>query len=321
MASAPDLEPSDANSVDPPVSISNAPLSGSTGESGNNGYNPYRRRGRRQLNVSAIKSVVVFAVGAITALIGGLTGLGAQSAFAPMLTWMLGFGPEKAQGTAMNFGMWAALAASAGAYVSGATPPGYVLSAVMLVAGAIVGAILMAGVSKKVQGQVWRRTSQGIGIALGMVVVVQVAHTSGLFAAQPNLANWSSPVFLLLMGVGTGAVTQLLGLTSGALLVPVLYFGTGLRTLDGSYAAPAVSLSVLVIALASALPAFAYGRRGLVDTLYRTPAVVAGLVGGFCGGVLLAHLQGRLVILFSAAVAMFLCARELSRLAFEKVQG
>ncbi len=318
MASAPDLEPSDATSGEPLVSSPNAAFDETTGRGKNGGYNPYRRRGRRQLNVSAIKSVIVFGVGAITALIGGVTGLGAQVAFAPMLTWMLGFGPEKAQGTAMNFGMWAALAASAGAYVSGATPPGYLLSAVTLVIGAIGGAILMAGVSKKVQGAGWRRTSQGVGIALGMAVVVQVAHTSGLFAARPNLVEWHSPVFLLLMGLGTGAITQILGLTSGALLVPVLYFGTGLRTVDGSYAAPAVSLSVLVIALASALPALAYGRRGLVDTLYRTPAVVAGLIGGFCGGILLAHLQGRLVILFSAAVAMFLCARELSRLAFTK---
>ena len=85
--------------------------------------NPYRRQ-RRQLNVSGIKSFIVFVVGAITSLIGGLTGMSAQVIFAPMLTWMLGFAPEKAQGTAMSFAAWAAAAAAAGAYIAGERLPG-----------------------------------------------------------------------------------------------------------------------------------------------------------------------------------------------------
>ena len=87
--------------------------------------------------------------GAITALFGGLTGLGAQAAFAPMLTWMLGFAPEKAQGTAMYFGAWAAAAAVAGAYVGGAAPSGFVLSGTMLVIGAVLGAILSVRAAQK----------------------------------------------------------------------------------------------------------------------------------------------------------------------------
>ena len=269
MASAPESDPS-----------TNSPGAGSDEQTRSREvYNPYRQRAGRRLNVSAIKSVIVFVVGLLTALVGGLTGLGAQAAFAPMLIWMLGFAPEKAQGTAMSFGVWAAFAASAGAYLGGATPPGYMLRGVVLVVGAIAGAMLTGGVARKMYGSAWRRTSQGIGIALGMVVIVQVARTSGLFAARPNLAEWQTLPDLLLLGLGAGAVTQFLGLTSGAILVPALYFGTGLHTLNGSYAAPAVSLSVLAIALASTLPTFAYGKRGLVDTLYRTPAVAAGVAG------------------------------------------
>ena len=107
-----------------------------------------------------------------------------------------------------------------------------------------------------------------------------------------------------------------MGLTSGTLLVPALYFLSGIRAAHGNYAAPAVALSVLVIALASALPAAAYSKRGLVDTIYRTPVVFAAIAGGFCGGLLLTHVMERVVIVFSAVVAMFLCARELSRLAY-----
>ena len=108
---------------------------GSTsGEENETPRNPYRRR--RQLNVAGIKSFIVFVVGTITALIGGVTGMSAQVIFAPMLTWMLGFAPEKAQGTAMCYAAWAASAASAGAYVAGGTPTGYVLAGVSLALGA-----------------------------------------------------------------------------------------------------------------------------------------------------------------------------------------
>ena len=306
-----------ASAPDPSTNNTNNDAGGNDADRRDKGvYNPYRRRAGRKLNVSGIKSVIVFVVGLLTALVGGLTGLGAQAAFAPMLMWMLGFAPEKAQGTAMSFGAWAAFAGALGAYAGGAAPANYLLRGAFLVVGAIAGALLTGGVARKMLNSTWRRASQGIGVALGMIVVVQVAHTSGLFAARPNLAEWQSLPALLLLGLGAGAVTQFLGLTSGALLVPVLYFGTGLHASNGSYAAPAVSLSLLAIALASALPAFAYSKRGLVDTVYQTPMVAAGVLGGFSGGLLLSHVQGRVVIMLSAIVAMFLCAREISRLAF-----
>ena len=147
-------------------------------------------------------------------------------------------------------------------------------------------------------------------------VVVQVSHSSGLFMGRPNLQEWHSPLWMLLIGLVVGAATTVMGLTSGTLLVPALYFLSGMRGGHGNYAAPAVALSVLVVALTSTLPAAAYGKRGLVDVMYRTPVVLAAIAGGFCGGLLLTHVMERVVIVFSAVVAMFLCARELSRLAY-----
>jgi uncharacterized membrane protein YfcA len=288
--------------------------SSSPGEENESPRRTYRRR--RQLNVTGIKSFIVFFVGAITALIGGLTGMSAQVIFAPMLTWMLGFAPEKAQGTAMSYAAWAASAAVAGAYVAGGTPAGYVLAGVSLALGAVLGAILTAPIAKKLQGNVWRRTFQTLGIAITMAVVVQVSHSSGLFMGRPNLQEWHSPPWMLLIGLVVGTATTIMGLTSGTLLVPALYFLSGLRAAHSNYAAPAVALSVLVVALTSALPAATYGKRGLVDIMYRTPVVLAAIAGGFCGGLLLTHVMERVVIVFSAVVAMFLCARELSRLAY-----
>lgn len=250
------------------------------------------------------------------AMIGGLTGLGAQVMFAPMLIWMLGYADDKAQGTAMCFAAWTAFAAIAGAYIVGAMPPAFILYGLLLATGAIIGAILTAGLAAKLKGTNSRRTSQSIGIMLTLAVIVQVAHSSTMFAGRPNLTEWNSPLAILMIGTVVGACTQLLGLTSGALLVPALYFFSGLKNADGNHAVPAVILSIMVIAIASLLPALAYARRGLVDGVYRTPIITAGLIGGFGGGLLSGRLTEHAVIIASAVIAMFLCARELSRLVF-----
>src|SRR5689334_20568563 len=84
---------------------------------------PTVRRRRKPLNISRIKSVIVFVVGSLTALGGALTGLGAQVAFAPMLTWMLGFNAEKAQATAMRYAAFAAAASVFGAYAANQMRP------------------------------------------------------------------------------------------------------------------------------------------------------------------------------------------------------
>ena len=269
---------------------------------------------RRPLNVGKIKATIVFGVGWITALFSGLTGLGAQAAYAPMLTWMLGYAPEKAQGTALNYGAWTAGAAVMGAMAAGAMPSGFVLSGVMLLIGAIVGAIVAVPLAKQLQGQGWKRLFQSIGIALMLVVIVQTSHTGSLYTGRPNLAEWNSPGLLLLLGLGVGAATQVLGLAGGTLLVPALYLFSGIRNGNNNQAAPAVGLSLFVIALASALPALAYNRKGLVDDTLRTEIIAAGLLGGFCGGWLLPNVLARFVIMMSAAIAMFLCARELARM-------
>ncbi len=283
----------------------------------------WRSARRRPLNIGKLKATIVFVIGWITALVSGITGLGAQAAYAPMLTWMLGYAPDKAQGTALNFAAWTAVAGVLAAYAAGAMPTGFILSGVMLLIGAVIGAIVAAPVARKLQGQGWRRMSASIGIALMLAVIVQASHSGGLFTGRPNIAEWHTPGLLLLLGLASGVATQVLGLGGGTLLVPALYFFSGIRvvTINGAInqAAPAVGLSLFVIALASALPAMAYNRKGLVDTALRTEIIAAGLIGGFCGGWLLVSVTARVVIMVSAVIAMFLCARELARMSTDTV--
>ena len=270
-----------------------------------------RLRRRRRLNIGAIKANVVFVVGLITAMVGGLTGLGTQVAYAPMLSWMLGFNAEKAQATAMRFAAIAAATAVIGALMAGATPPSYVLRGLLLFVGAVIGAVVAAPFAVRLQTPSGRRSTQTLGVGLMLAVIVQCARL-GRFDL-PYVAQWNTPLLLGLLGVGVGFATQLLSLPSGALLVPALYFLAGFPPVH------AVALALLVVALASLLPAISYSRTGLADERYLLPTTLAAAIGGAIGGRLLPMdttlIRYKVLIMATAAIAMFFCGRELARLA------
>ena len=270
-----------------------------------------RLRRQRRLNIGAIKATIVFVVGLITAIVGGLTGLGTQVAFAPMLSWMLGFTLEKAQATAMRFAAIAAAAAMVGALVAGATPANYLAQGVVLFIGAVIGAIIAAPISRRLQTISGRRFTQTTGIVLMMAVIIRCGRL-GTFDL-PYVAQWNSLSLLGLIGIAVGAVTQTLTMPSGALLIPALY-------VFGAFPpGQAVSLSLLVVALASVLPAITYSSRGLADDRYLLPTTLAAALGGALGGRLLPAdtnlIRHKVLIMAAAAIAMFFCARELARLA------
>ena len=298
---------------------------------------PGARRRRKPLNITGIKSIIVFISGCATAVGGALTGLGSQVAFAPMLTWMLGFGAEKAQATALRYAAVAAAAGVFGAYAahqmsmdpnaagivrSETTPTqfwplGLLIGGLLIFVGATIGAVLTARFAPKPYQVGKRRIFQTIGVGVGLFVITQVrliavtsTYGEAHYALWHSFPHYAWPA-LLLLGALVGGMTQVLGLSSGVLMVPALYF------LGGYTAAQAATLSLLVVVLASLLPAWSYSRRGLVDATYSLPAALGGLFGGLLGGLTLAHLSAKFILGLFAVIVMFLSARELSRMALE----
>lgn len=269
---------------------------------------PTPPRRRKQLNLPLIKSWIVFGVGLITAVGSALTGLGAQVAFAPMLTWMLGFAADKALATALRYGMATAFAAVIGAFVAHVAPSAFLGRGLLLAVSATIGAYFITPLAMKPGVRAQYRLFQSIGVAITLFTIVQTSHLSAWDV--PHFAAWQSFGPLAVLGLAVGALTQVLGLASGTLLVPTLYF------LAGFSAKGAVALSLLVVALASALPAWSYTKRGLADLTYGNWAVLGGLVGGFGGGLLLSVVPERVVLYLFAVVAMLLCGRELARTAY-----
>ena len=296
---------------------------------------PSMRRKRKPLDLIRIKSLIVLVAGVFTALGGAFTGLGAQVAFAPMLTWMLGFGAEKAQATALRFAAFASVSAVFGAYASyqlGSRqtmaaqmstefsserfwPWGLMGSGVLLFLGATVGAILTARFTPDVDQLGKKRFFQTLGVAFSLFVIAESRLL--VLSGGTHYALWHgfpsiSWLALILLGMAAGGLTQILGLSSGVLMVPALYFAAGFTAVQ------ATSLSLFVIVLASLLPAWSYSKRGLVDTTYSSAAAIGGIFGGLAGGLLIGHLSSLVIMTLFGGITMFLSARELARIASEK---
>src|SRR5579862_2562875 len=209
-----------------------------------------RPRRPRSLNVTLIKRCIVFMVGCATAFASAVTGLGAQVAFAPMLTWMLGFKADKAQASGLVFACLAAVFGVGGALVGQSTPPEYWQRGVLLFVGAVLGALMAGRFAPITPSLAWKRWSFRFGIILCLFVVVRIGRLSRF--DNPELALWQSGIDVGLIAVAVGAATRTLGLPSGLLMVPALYLFCAFTPSES------ISLSLLVIALASILPAIGY---------------------------------------------------------------
>lgn len=262
-------------------------------------------RRRKPLNLTLIKSVIVMLVGGVNAIVSALSGLGANASFAPMLRWMLGFSEEKAYASAMRYALSASTATIVTAIAVGKAPPHFLLNGLALMFGATLGAVLAAkpAVVPAIAGR--RVVFQTIGVAVSVFVVVQTARMN--IWQDATYAHWNAAWMLVCIGIVIGAMTQFMALASGILLVPALYY-------LASFSPPqAMLLSLLVVALASILPAFVHAGKGMVEGTYSPWAMAGGAVGGFIGALALAKAPDRLLLYVFAVVAMLLCARELAR--------
>lgn len=276
------------------------------------------KRRRKKLNQPLIKSLIVFAAAAVTAAGSAVTGIGAHLGFASMLSWMFGYAPEKAQGTALRFSLAGALMAIVIFLILQDHAVVHITRGLMLFIGATVGAIAAAPVTPKPTSTGLLRSLQGIAILVTLFTVTEAAHLSAVTRSDVHYAYWIAWWQILLLGAATGAVTQGARLIGGTLLVPALYFLTaipdGVHGLRPLLASEAVVEALIVVCFASFLPMLGYAQRKLVDTTYLNAALVGGVIGGACGGWLLTILLERSILWFFGAVAMFFAAREIYRM-------
>jgi uncharacterized membrane protein YfcA len=249
---------------------------------------------KRKLNIPLIKGIVMLVVGFFVAVGSALSGLGAQVAAAPMINWLLGFGADRAKGTALAFTLFAATGAAVGALGGGVRVPFSI--AALIAVGGLMGALLTAKASTNPGLANLRRAGQAMAFTLAVWMLAEGlrARVGGPRPITLPLVSDNAALGALVIGLAAGALSQLLTVTTGVLVVPALIYMAG-RT-----APEAITLSLLVTALGSALPALAYSLKQSVDQKMGPWMGFGGGVGGYLGGLLLAKLAPGSVVPFIA---------------------
>ena len=274
-------------------------------------------RKERKLNRSLIKSIIVIVVGACNALASALTGIGAHITYAPMLTWMLGFSSAKAQGSALNYSVYASgITFLVTAYFQ---KNGFFLAGrgALVFIGATFGAMALKNLTPKPNDFNRKRLMQTLGLFIAIFVGREAGFMDRLNESQIHFALLHDWWQIALVGAGVGALTQTMGLVSGVILFPALLMLTGIvdqGTLRGLNAYEAVAICLFVVFLASLLPAWGYRQKKLIDADYVNFSFIGALIGGIGGGVLLTNLQPRFIVMFFAIICILLSGRELYRL-------
>lgn len=268
---------------------------------------PPVRRKRKSLNVVALKQVAVFTAAVLTGLGSAVTGLGAQLAFAPMLSWMLGYNDKKSAGMAFSFALSVSFATVVGVLSAQPALWSALILAFPLFIGMTGGALIGAKFVSPSRRAAINRAFLGVAIMFLAFILLQVSREN---ISTPHLGAKGVP-FLLYLGLGlaAGAISHATKIPSGVPLIPGLYYFIGLKAI------PAIATAHAIVWLASSIPAWAAARTQNSEPTYARPITLAGCLSGFAGGRLLIHYQSneaRWALLAFAVVGMFLCARELS---------
>lgn len=208
-------------------------------------------------------------IGVAAGIFGGIGGLGGGVVMVPLLGAWLGLSQHRAHGTSLVAVVVTGVVGVVPYALGGAVAARLALA---LAVASIVGSSLAAGLSPRVPARALRRV-------FGILVIVTGASLpfDALVPAHAVSAAWALP-----LGLGTGllagAVSGLLGVGGGSVMVPllVLLFGVGQHMAQGT------SLAVMVpAALAGSLQ---HLRHGHVD-LRVAPALALGVAGGaYLGG-------------------------------------
>lgn len=260
---------------------------------------------RRRLNIPLIKGVVMFLLGGGVAVGSAITGIGAQVAAAPMIHFLLGYSPEKSMGTALAFALFTAGAAAIGIWQGGVRLD-FTL-ALLLTIGATIGTMLVARPAADPRKANLRRAGQSLAILLSLYVIGEVfrQRVGGPTPVPITFFRDYPATGALILGTLAGALSHLLHIANGVLLVPALIYFLHRPV------AEAMGTSLIVITLASILPAVSYSSRELVDRRMGPWMAGGGMIGGLAGGFWLARMaeSGSLLPLIAFGfVAMFLSA-------------
>lgn len=238
------------------------------------------------------RRLTVAGIGLAAGLLAGLFGVGGGVVLVPGMVLLLGVGQHRAHATSLAAILLTAPAAAVGFALGGEID---VAAAVGLAAGALPGAVGGAAIMRRVSEA---RLRQGFAVLL-LLVAVRLALPGGAISAVAELDGAPAAAMLVAVGVAVGALSAVMGVGGGLLLVPALVLLLGFT----QHAAEGTSL--LVIVPTALMGAWRHSRHGYTDWRVGLALGAAGVVSGLVGAQLaLALPEAVLQRLFAAFVAV-----------------
>jgi len=212
--------------------------------------------------------LVLAVLGVVGGILAGVAGVGGGIVFVPTLVYAAGWGIKEAVAASFVIIVFSALSGTI-RNARSEDPANWRAAALLAstVAPASLIGVYISSVSPTVVVQV---TFAGVLLALAY----PTAHGS----SGPSESRRKIPVTLVfLAGVGIGALSGLVGVGGGVVIVPLLILGLGLSTKR------AISTSLAVVLATGVVASLGYAVAGFADLLSLTPLVVGSMVGAWLG--------------------------------------
>ena len=221
-----------------------------------------------------------------TGTLGGLIGLGGAEFRLPVLTGVLGDRPRQA--VAINLAV-SLITVVAALIVRGGTlawepVAGLVPVAVAMTLGAVIAAYAGIGAVHRIPESALRRVILILLVAIGLLLIVEAflpQDGGGLLGDDPPAAL----VVAFAAGLVIGAVSSMLGVAGGELIIPTLLFVFGADIVTAGTVSLLVSLPTVGVGVIRHAHRGSYGDRSdLTATI--APMGVGSVIGAVIGGLL-----------------------------------
>lgn len=234
-------------------------------------------------------------VGFVVGVAGGLIGLGGGELRLPYLVGVLGLTAHQAVPVNLAIGLFiivAAVPARLLALPHLAVSP-YLFEALLIGTGAVSAAYLGAGWLRRLSAGTLRRLILVLLVVLGVAMLIEAwigFASDGLLPLAPAIRYPAA----LLFGFLIGAISSVLGVAGGEVIIPTLVFGYGVPIKAASSLSMVISLPTVTTGILRHARAKAYVDRQLFNELI-LPMGLASVAGAILGGLMIGFAPAGLV--------------------------
>lgn len=234
------------------------------------------------------RPAAAFCAGAAVAILGGLIGLGGAEFRLPILIAIFELYPQRAIRVNLLISL-ATLAASAAArlgFVHTTNVANFSVEIVGMLLGGIAAAWIGAGALSRIPKQRVIPLIGGLLVAIAALLVLETVFAGATHLTLPQ--DQTVRAFAaVIAGTMVGAVSSMLGVAGGELIIPILIFVFGADIRTAGTASVLISLPIVMTGITRHVLTGHFRSRSLLSYLV-LPMSIGSLLGAVAGGYLAA---------------------------------